>query len=211
MVDRIAAVRQRLTAAGGHDVTLVGVAKTMPVEAVVEAVEAGLADIGESYAQELETKLDAVPPGLAVRWHFVGALQRNKVRRVAGRVALWQSVDRLRLVDEIARRQPGAAVLVQVNTTDEPQKAGCGPGETAALVDHARSAGLDVRGLMTIGQLGDEAASGRAFRSLRSLANHLDLYHCSMGMTDDLEIAVSEGSTMVRVGRDIFGPRARPG
>ncbi len=206
----IDSVRARLDSAGGTDVALIGVAKTFPAEAVDAAIDAGLIDIGESYAQELAAKVEhfaASPPANAPRWHFVGQLQRNKVRRIAGAVHLWHSVDRSSLIAEIAKRAPGAAVLIQVNTTDEPQKAGCGVADAPALVERAMELGLDVRGLMTIGRQGPPAQSAPAFATLRALADQLDLVECSMGMTADLEVAVAEGATMVRVGRDIFGER----
>jgi len=200
-------VRSRIEACGGSDVVLVGVAKTFGVDAIEQALEAGLRDIGESYAQELRDKLDQFADDARPRWHFVGGLQRNKVRHLAGRVHLWQSVDRAALVDELVRRDPGAAILVQVNSTGEAQKSGCAPAEVDGLVARATAGGLDVQGLMTIGHLDDVDATGRAFALTRRLCDELGLRHCSMGMSADLEQAVEAGSTMVRVGRDIFGPR----
>lgn len=142
-----------------------------------------------------------------VRWHFIGRLQSNKVRKVAPYVHLWQSVDRLGLGEEIARRAPGAAVLVQVNSTGEATKGGCAPGELPGLVEALAGLGLDVRGLMTVGPLDEPEAARPAFRELRRLADGLGLAERSMGMSDDLEVAVEEGSTMVRVGSALFGPR----
>lgn len=203
----IAAVRNRLTAAGAGDVTLVAVAKTFGPEAVAEAAAAGVADIGESYAQELQTKLENLADREDIRWHFVGALQRNKIRHLAGRVHLWQSVDRPRLIEELARRDPGARILIQVNSTAEPQKAGAEPTVVPALVERAQELGLAVEGLMTIGVIDDAEATTRAFALTRGLVDDLELSTCSMGMSNDLELAVEAGSTMVRIGRDIFGDR----
>ncbi len=123
---------------------------------------------------------------------------------------LWQSVDRLRLGEEIARQQPGAAVLVQVNLTDDPDRGGTKPGLAAGLVEGLRDLGLDVRGLMAVAPPGDAATRpGPGFRVVRDLADRLSLAERSIGMSDDLEAAVQEGSTMVRVGSALFGPRPR--
>lgn len=203
---RLARVRTRIERAGGDPaaVTVVGVTKGFDATAVHAAVAAGLVDLGESYAQEMVTKVDAEE---GVRWHWVGRLQRNKVRQVADHVSLWHSVDRAALGAEIARRAPGAAVLAQVNTSGEDTKGGCPPGEAAALVADLRAEGLDVRGLMTVALRGPDGAAA-CFRTLRGLADDLGLSERSMGMSDDLEAAVAEGATMIRVGTALFGPRA---
>ena len=175
--------------------------------AVTAAAAAGCAAIGENYAQELATKLDAVArAGLDV--HFIGRLQSNKVRQLAGAVDVFETVDRRSLVAEIARRAPGATVLVQVNATGEEGKGGCDPAAVADLVAAAAEAGLRVDGLMTVGPtIGGPEAARPAFRSVRRLVDQLGLRTCSMGMSDDLEVAVQEGSTRVRVGTALFGPR----
>jgi PLP dependent protein len=167
--------------------------------------------IGENYAQELLTKRStAEDAGVAV--HVVGRLQSNKVRLVADTVAVWETVDRSSLVGELARRAPGAVVLIQVNTTDEPAKGGCAPDEAAGLLAEARSAGLVVDGLMTVGPTGGGSEAARpGFRLVRQMVSDLGLATCSMGMTDDLEVAVEEGTTRVRLGTALFGPRPRPG
>lgn len=215
---RLAALRERIERAGGDPdaVTVVGVTKGFDASAVHAAVAAGLVDLGESYAQEMVEKVTALParegplgPGeTGVRWHWVGRLQRNKVRQVAAHVGLWHSVDRVELGVEIARRAPGAAVLVQVNTSGEGTKGGCEPEATAGLVADLRAEGLDVRGLMTVALRGPDGAA-TCFRTLRSLADDLGLPERSMGMSEDLEAAVAEGATLVRVGTALFGPRAR--
>jgi hypothetical protein len=200
---RIAAVRQRLAAAGGPDVRIVAAAKGAAPSLIDAAVRAGVVDIGASYAQELLAAAGSVQE--APRWHFIGRLQANKVRQVARLVELWQSIDRPRLVDEVARHAPGAAVLIQVDVTGDPAKGGCPPASVAELVGRAHGAGLDVQGLMA----GPPTpGSGPApFRLVTRLADDLGLTERCMGMTDDLELAVGEGSTMVRVGRGLFGPR----
>jgi pyridoxal phosphate enzyme (YggS family) len=206
VAERTAAVRGRIAAAGGGaDVTLVAVTKGFGPDVVAAAVAAGIEDVGESYAQELLAKAAAVPR--PPRWHLVGRLQANKVRALAGTVDLWQSVDRARLADELRRRAPGARVLVQVDVTGEPTKGGCPPGEVPALVDRLRDAGLDVRGLMAVGPLGPAEDARPGFRALTALADRLGLDERSMGMSDDLEVAVEEGATMVRVGTALFGAR----
>ncbi len=212
IVARMAEIRERIRAAGGSDgVTIVGVTKTFPFGHIEAAVAAGVVDLGENYGQELVDKAEAATAaGLDPRWHFIGGLQRNKIKRLAGRVWLWQTVDRASLVDEIAKRDPGARILIQVNTTDEAQKSGCEPDEAAGLVDRAREAGLDPLGLMTIGPTGPggTAADPRpAFERLRSLAEPCQVSELSMGMSADYELAVAEGATMVRIGSAIFGPR----
>jgi len=210
--ERVAAVRRRIgdaARAAGRDpdsVLLVAVSKTVPAERVAEVVAAGVVDLGENRAQELSAKAPVLAAsGLAVRWHFIGRLQRNKIRALAPYVALWQSVDRLEVATEIARFAPGAAVLVQVNIDREGSKGGCEPDETGRLVDECRAAGLDVRGLMAVPALGGDP--GSAFRRVRDLVDDLGLRECSIGMSGDLEAAVAAGSTMVRIGRALFGER----
>jgi len=206
--DAVAVVRARIAAAAaraGRDpasVTLVAATKTVEVARIRAAVAAGVPDVGENRAQELLEKAPAVD---GARWHFVGTLQRNKVRVLAPWVTWWHSVDREALGVEIARRAPGARVLVEVNVAREPQKAGCAPGDAAALTDTLRAAGLAVEGLMTVPPAGTDPR--RWFAALRDLAGRLGVAHLSMGMSDDFETAVEEGATMVRVGRALFGER----
>ncbi len=206
------AVRGRVRAAGGDPaaVRLIAVTKAFPVGVVRAALAAGLVDLGENYAQELLEKaaaLAAPAPAVAPAWHFIGRLQSNKVKALAPHVALWHTVDRPSVVDAIARHAPGAAVLVQVNASGEDQKGGVAPAGCPELVERAGQAGLAVRGLMTVGVAGDADGTRAAFRAVRALADRLGLPECSMGMSGDLELAVAEGSTMVRIGRDLFGAR----
>jgi pyridoxal phosphate enzyme (YggS family) len=206
---QLAAVRERIEAAGGDPdaIVVVAVTKGFDSTAVAAAVAAGLTDVGENYAQELVAKADGAPSG--VRWHFIGRLQRNKVRSIAPHVALWQSVDRAALGAEIARRAPGAAVLAQVNVSGEPTKGGCAPEDVPGLVRDLTADGLEVRGLMAIGATGPAEAARPGFARLRDLADRLALPVRSMGMTADLEVAVAEGATMVRIGTALFGPRSQ--
>lgn len=209
---RLAGVLERLEAAARRAgrpqeaVRLVAVTKGVGTEVILEALDAGVSDLGESRAQELLDKA----PTLAARspaWHFVGRLQRNKVPALASVVALWQSVDRPEAGEAIARRSPGARVLVEVNVAGDPAKGGCSPREAAGLVEGLRAAGLTVEGLMTVPALGSDPRP--AFAALRELAWRLGLPELSMGMSDDFEAAVEEGATMVRLGRAIFGPRPK--
>jgi PLP dependent protein len=212
VADNIAAVRERIARAGGADrVRLVAVTKGFGVDAVEAALAAGVSDIGENYSQELEQKASALGDASGVRWHMIGRVQRNKVRRVANLVHLWQSVDRVEVGAEIAARSPGAGVLVQVNTAGETQKAGCDARDAPALVGALRALALDVHGLMTIGPAGDPDRTRAAFRRLSVLAAELGVRELSMGMSDDLDIAVDEGATMVRIGRGLFGERSSRG
>jgi uncharacterized pyridoxal phosphate-containing UPF0001 family protein len=218
--------RQRIGEAGGDPdrVRIVAVTKGFDVAITRAALVAGLVDLGESYAQELMAKaadLDAdpvvsgagrpsaspSPTRLVPRWHMIGRLQRNKVRALAPHVHLWQSVDRLDLGTEIARRAPGASVLAQVNVTGEPHKGGCTPTDLDGLVAGLVDAGLEVRGLMAVGRAGDAATTREGFAWLVAAADRLGLPERSIGMSDDLELAVAAGATMVRLGRDLFGPR----
>ena len=213
-------VRARIAAAAsgaGRDpdaVRLVAATKTVPAERVAEAVALGVTDVGENRAQELLAKADALAAGTSttgsdVCWHFLGRLQRNKVRSLAGTVTWWQSVDREALGVAIARHAPRAQVLVEVNLGLEPQKGGCAPTDAARLADALRRLGLRVEGLMTIPPAGDDPR--RWFAELRELGGDLGVHHLSMGMTDDYEVAVQEGATMVRIGRAIFGARRGSG
>lgn len=206
--DRLEVVRQRIVAAGGDldHVDVLAVTKGFGVGTVELAMAVGFRDAGENYAQELAAKAESLQ-GRAPRWHFIGRLQRNKVRKVAPWVHLWQSVDRLSLAQEIVRRAPGAALLVQVDAFGEPQKGGCPPGDVPTLVAELIDLGLDVRGLMAVGLAGDPERSRSGFRQVRRLADDLALPVRSMGMTGDLEVAVQEGATLVRVGTALFGDR----
>jgi pyridoxal phosphate enzyme (YggS family) len=207
VAEQVAEVRAQIARAAviaGRDpstVTLVAATKTVDVARVAEVIAAGVPDVGENRAQELLAKTEVA----GARWHFLGQLQRNKVRQLAPWVACWESVDRAELGLEIAQRAPGARVLVQVNLGEEPQKGGCAPDALAPLVETLAGTGLDVAGLMTVPPHDGEPR--RWFARLRELAGGLGLTELSMGMTEDYAVAVEEGATIVRVGRAIFGAR----
>jgi pyridoxal phosphate enzyme (YggS family) len=202
-------VRRRIEQAGGADVEIVAVTKTFPAEAILAAAAAGCRAIGENYAQELVAKMaDLASEASLPEIHFIGHVQSNKVRLLAPAVDVWETVDRPSLATAIARAAPGARVYVQVNTSGEITKSGCEPAEVTELVDACRRGGLAVEGLMTIGPLAEPEAARPGFRLLRRLADELGLRDCSMGMSADLEVAVEEGATHVRIGSALFGPRS---
>ena len=184
--------------------TIVAVTKTFGPEAVRAAMAAGLTHVGENYAQELVAKaaqLEQQPT-----WHYLGAVQRRKVKDLAPLVASYDGVARAVELDEIAKRAPGAKVLIEVDWSGEEGRGGCDPEAVLGLVAHGRDLGLEVAGLMTVAPVGEGRAEA-AFTSTAALADDLQLPERSMGMSDDLEVAVKAGSTMVRVGRALFGAR----
>jgi PLP dependent protein len=222
---RLQAVRERIAAAAVRagrspaDVGLIGVTKTHPPEVAATAVAAGLIDLGENRVQELLAKRPRVE---GARWHLIGPLQRNKVRDVVGRSILLHTLDRPALADALSHRAALLGVvqrvLVQVNVAADPAKAGCDLTETAALVAYARGLpNLAVEGLMTMPPMPPEGvdhntAARPVFAALREERDRLrarfpEVVHLSMGMSADLDAAVDEGATMVRVGTALFGPR----
>ena len=206
----LANLRERIAAAGGQGVRIVAVTKGRGAEAVEAAISAGCSDVAESYAQELLGKNRSLPEhGRAdARVHFIGGLQRNKIRRLTSIVDVWQSIDRLDLGEELARRCPQAAAMVQVNLSGDDHRRGCPPRAAPELVKRLQGLELNVLGLMGIGPMGEPEDARRGFALLRGMVDQLDLVECSMGMTADLEVAVQEGATMVRIGTGLFGPRA---
>ncbi len=222
--ERIAGVRRRIVEAArsaGRDpetVRLIAVTKTHTVATARAAVAAGLHDLGENRTDELVEKSAEVE----ARWHLIGRLQRNKVRDVVGRATLIHSVDRRSLVEAIARHAEARGlvqdVLIQVNVGEDPAKGGCRLAELPDLVSYAASSpGLRVVGLMTVPPLpgegvGPAAAARPYFRALREArdalrSDHPTLEELSMGMSADLEAAVQEDATMVRIGSALFGER----
>jgi len=217
--ERLAAVRRRIAASSGDpaSVRIVAVTKGFDAHAVTTALAAGLADIGENYADELVAKAAAVGDGpqpgdgAPPVWHFLGAVQRNKVARLAPVVTWWQGVSRVEEGRAIARRSPGATVLVQVDVAGIPGRGGCRPDGVAGLIGFLRDQDLQVAGLMAVGPPGPPEEARPGFTLVSGLADRLDLPVRSMGMSDDLEVALSEGSTMVRLGRALFGARPTAG
>lgn len=214
---RVAAAAER-AGRDPREVTIVAVSKTHPIEAVAEAVAAGVAVCGENYVQELVAKQQGMPG--PPRWHFIGRLQRNKARQVAGKVELVHAVDSLELARELGKRAPpGApqAFLLAVNLGGEATKSGVtGEGAKAFAAELAAVPGLAWRGLMTMPPPADEPEAVRpVFLALAALRRRLEdqlgqpLPILSMGMSGDFEVAIACGATHVRVGTAIFGDRPR--
>lgn len=211
----------RAAARAGRDpsrINIVAVTKTVPPKVIQEAVDAGIRMLGENRVQEMMEKMPLVSAD--VEWHMIGRLQTNKVKYVIGRVALIHSLDRWSLAEEIQSRAEKAGVrvpvLVQVNVAGEPGKAGLEPSEVVDFIrDAAGLSLLDIKGLMTIAPLVNDPEEVRpVFRQLRVLAERVEsvvpqvkMSYLSMGMSGDFEVAVEEGSNMLRLGTVIFGAR----
>lgn len=216
--DRIAITCER-TGRDPREVTLVAVAKTFPSVSITEAVQAGIVDIGENYVQEMCRKQQELSES-AIRWHFIGHLQKNKVRSIIDHVHLIHSVDSVSLGREVSawavEKGRTVAVLAQVNTSGEGTKFGVPPGDSKALVDGLLNLpNIAVAGFMTIGPFVPNPEDSRpAFRELAGIRKALSndgifLPHLSMGMTNDFEVAIEEGATLLRVGTAIFGRREK--
>jgi PLP dependent protein len=200
-------VRERIASTGRDpgSVTVVAVCKSLGPDAPLAAASAGLVDVGENYAAELVAHHDAAGT-TPLSWHYLGALQRNKLARLAPRVAVYQSVASARDAELIARHAPGARCYVQVDVSGLPGRAGC-PSDKAPVVAAAASdLGLVVEGLMCVASPDPDRAAGE-FADLRRAADALGLEGCSMGMSGDLEAACAAGATVVRLGTALFGPR----
>ncbi|HEV3212386.1 MAG TPA: alanine racemase [Acidimicrobiales bacterium] len=207
----LAVVHERIASTGRDpsEVTVVAVCKSFGPEAPAAAAAAGLGDVAENYAAELVAHHDALGDTPLV-WHFLGALQRNKLARLAPRVAVYESLATPREAEGVGAHAPGARCYVQVDVTGRPGRAGCAPGEVPSVLAAARGAGLAVEGLMCVASP-DPAAARAEFASLRRAADALGLPGCSMGMSGDLEAACRAGSTAVRLGTALFGARpSRP-
>ena len=226
IAENIAAIRTRVQSICGKmgrgvdSVQLVAVSKTFGYEVVEEALSTGMQDFGENYVQELEEKHRQLGDR-PVRWHFIGHLQTNKVKYIAPYVDLIHSVDNLRLAQELQKRATQAGrtldVLIEVHTTDEATKYGADPGRVVELakeisrLDHVR-----LQGLMTMGPFSEDPGDSRpSFRTVTELKRSIEnegiegvtMDRLSMGMTHDYEVAIEEGSTIIRIGTAIFGPR----
>ncbi len=223
LTERISAAVRRASRPSGS-VTLVAVSKTFGPEAVLALARCGQRDFGENYLQEALAKMDAVgaaAPRLPLSWHFIGPIQSNKTRQIAERFDWVQSVERLKVAERLSAQRPAQLpplnVLLQVNISGEAAKSGVAPGEVPALA-HAVAAlpRLRLRGLMAIPEPRDDpgeqrpplAAMKRLFEAQRA-AGFSDWDTLSMGMSADLEVAIEQGATMVRVGTALFGERAK--
>ena len=201
------------------EVTLIAVSKTKPVEMLKEAYETGCRDFGENKVQELVDKYEVLPKD--IRWHMIGHLQRNKVKYIVDKVYLIHSVDSLRLAEEIskeaAKKNVTVPILIEVNVAQEESKYGLKPEEVLPFIEEiADFSHIQIKGLMTIAPYVENAEENREiFRELKKLSvdiaakniNNVNMSVLSMGMTNDYQVAVEEGATMVRVGTGIFGER----
>jgi len=215
-IERVRLRIERACEQAGRDpgsVQLVAVSKGHPEEAIRAAYAAGMRVFGENYAQELTAKASALSDLRDIRWRFIGHLQRNKIKLIEGARATVDTVDSARLAQALSTRAGASGtdleVLLQVNVGGEVQKSGCTPDELPALVEAVRALpNITLRGLMTVAPHLDEVEATRPFfAALRGLAEANGLPELSMGMTHDLEQAVAEGATMLRIGTAIFGPR----
>ena len=226
--ENLASIQRRMAdacARAGRDpgsVTLVAVTKTFTSDAIRDAVRAGVPDIGENYVQELVRKRDELRDP-SVRWHFIGHLQTNKVKTIAGWITMVHALESAGLAAELSRHAArlGRRIpcLVEVNTTGEGSKFGVTPDAAVEFVRHlAAYDGIVIDGLMTIGPfLPDPEGSRPMFQKLRRLRDEIASLgqpnaptgHLSMGMTGDFEVAIEEGATMIRIGTALFGPRLK--
>lgn len=223
--ENILRIRERIAAAAaraGRDpsgVRLMGVTKTVGDDRILQAIEAGIDIIGENYVQEARRKIELM--GKSAEWHFIGHLQTNKAKYAVRLFDMIHSVNRMSLAEELNRRAAAAGVvcrvLIEVNLGGEESKSGAPPEEAPALIRSvAQMANLSIRGLMTMAPWYDDPERARpCFAGLRAIRDRIaaenipnvTMRELSMGMTDDFEVAVEEGSTIVRVGRAIFGER----
>ena len=210
-MDRVTAAAER-SGREVTDVTVVAVSKTFGPEAIRTVHQFGHRDFGENRAQELADKAPQLPGD--IRWHFVGSLQSNKVGLVRGLTHLLHSMDRLSLAEAWMKgRGLAPPVLLEVNIGAEPQKSGVSPDGAEEALEEMLGLGVDVRGLMVIPPIPERPEDSRPhFARLREIRDRLALIHprvreLSMGMSDDFEVAIEEGSTIIRIGRAIFGPR----
>ena len=221
--EKLDQVESRIAAAAARagrqrsDILLLAVTKKFPAAAIRDAYALGLRDFGENYVQEFDTKREELVRCPGARYHFIGHLQSNKTKKAAEIFDCIHTVDAAKIarrLDEDAPGDgpsPGIEVLIEVKLSTEPAKAGVAPGEVATLAEAIRGCPhLRLLGLMTMPPWSDDAERSRPyFARLRELAGQNALEHLSMGMSHDLEVAIEEGATMVRVGTALFGPRKK--
>ena len=203
--ERLEEINGIIDAKAQNPVTLIGVTKGFTHEEVNIASELGIKNFGENYAQELLRKNPLVDPEIS--WHYIGQLQSNKIRKISHLVDVWHSVTSLKLAREIHQRNDQAQILLQVSLMGPSNSKGFEVEQLPQLISDLRDMNIDVSGLMTMGVPGDMVATRVAFKKLRKLADTFELPECSMGMSDDFEIALESGASMIRVGSAIFGNR----
>ena len=195
------------TKSGGNAI-LLPVTKGFGVREVEAVLEVGLTKVGESYAQELLEKAKNITDN-RIDWHMIGRIQRNKVKKLSETVDLWHSVDRKELIAEISKYKKDSKILIQVDMNERYQQGGCSPENVPGLIEFASDKGINVEGLMTIGVDQDVETTRNIFAELAKLSKKMGLKEISMGMSNDFEIAIDYGATILRVGRSIFGERAK--
>jgi pyridoxal phosphate enzyme (YggS family) len=216
--ERLAAVEQRIVNACARagrrreEVTLLAVTKIFPARAILDAYALGLREFGENYVQEFETKAPEVLALPGARFHLIGHLQSNKARKGAELFDVIQTVDSAKLARRLAEAGKPMEVMIEVKLSEEESKHGCAPADVPALVDAIRALPpLTLKGLMTMPPWSEDPEVARPyFQKLRELARQVGVEGLSMGMSNDLEVAIEEGSTMVRVGTALFGRRKKP-
>lgn len=218
LAERHAAVEQRILNACARagrrreEITLLAVTKIFPVQAILDAYALGLREFGENYVQEFEAKAPEMRGLAGARFHLIGHLQSNKARKGVELFDVIQTVDSEKLARRLAETGKPMEVMIEVKLSEEESKHGCAPADVPALVDAIRTLPqLTLKGLMTMPPWSDDAEVARPyFRTLRELARQVGVAGLSMGMSNDLEVAIEEGSTMVRVGTALFGRRKKP-
>jgi len=192
-----------------QSVTLIAVTKTVPADRVRQAAACGIRHVGENRLQDALSKMDNLVD-LKLDWHFIGHIQTNKAKKVAELFNCVQSVDRIDLIEKLSpATQKPLPVLIEVKLHDEPRKSGAAVSELPSLIEAIRAqARLDLQGLMAVPPFFDNPEEVRPyFRQLCRLARQFELKELSMGMTQDFEVAIEEGATLVRIGRGLFGER----
>ena len=203
--ERLEEINEIIAAKAQNRVDLIAVTKGFTYEEVNVASELGIKNFGENYAQELLAKNPLVDAEIS--WHYIGHLQSNKIRKISHLVDVWHSVTSLKLAREIHNRNDQAKILLQVSVSGPSNSKGFEVEELPDLISQLRDENIDVSGLMTMGVPGDMVATKFVFKRLRQLADTFELSECSMGMSDDFEIALECGSSMIRIGSAIFGNR----
>jgi PLP dependent protein len=216
--DRLAAVQERIEAAaaraGRHssDVRLMAVTKVFPASAIRDGYELGLRNFGENYVQEFEGKAPQVSDLEGARFHLIGHLQSNKSKRATELFQVIQTVDSVKLARRLNESAGGLDVMIEVKVSEEEAKSGASPADVPAIVEACRGASnLRLLGLMTVPPWSEDAEASRPyFARLREMAGKFGLGELSMGMSGDMEVAIEEGATWVRVGTALFGKRRKP-
>ncbi len=207
-------IERGLEASGGRRFEIVGVSKTFPVSTLLDGYRAGLRDFGENYGDELIEKAShhsLIFSDDPIRWHFIGAIQSRKIAKLARYVSIWHSVARTKEIDMISALAPDSSIFIQVKMDNSPERNGVPLKAAHELVDHGLKSGLKVLGLMVVPPVVDDDKLAEIFSAVNSARIELKLDYCSMGMSEDFELALKNGATHIRVGRALFGTRVGSG